>query len=183
MCLFYFLCCIICRVRVLSCVLCILIYLYSLSCILFFMVCFCYFSFSCSFFFFVFLFFFFKQKTAYEMRISDWSSDVCSSDLRNDGAVWGSAADPVRNRIARPPDDRTPQAPLLRPPQGPPPARDAPVAARHAVAGAGDAGGRGADRSDGALPLRAGRDLARRAARDLRSEAPTSELQSPMRHP
>src|SRR3546814_7598079 len=29
-----------------------------------------------------FFFFFFKQKTAYEMRISDWSSDVCSSDLR-----------------------------------------------------------------------------------------------------
>src|SRR3546814_10740609 len=27
-------------------------------------------------------FFFFKRKTAYEMRISDWSSDVCSSDLR-----------------------------------------------------------------------------------------------------
>src|SRR3546814_6806260 len=30
---------------------------------------------------FVVFFFFFKQKTAYEMRISDWSSDVCSSDL------------------------------------------------------------------------------------------------------
>src|SRR3546814_5649386 len=29
----------------------------------------------------VVFFFFFKQKTAYEMRISDWSSDVCSSDL------------------------------------------------------------------------------------------------------
>src|SRR3546814_1884841 len=29
-----------------------------------------------------FVFFFFKQKTAYEMRISDWSSDVCSSDLQ-----------------------------------------------------------------------------------------------------
>src|SRR3546814_2194457 len=29
----------------------------------------------------MFVFFFFKQKTAYEMRISDWSSDVCSSDL------------------------------------------------------------------------------------------------------
>src|SRR3546814_5731730 len=29
----------------------------------------------------MYLFFFFKQKTAYEMRISDWSSDVCSSDL------------------------------------------------------------------------------------------------------
>src|SRR3546814_13822250 len=31
--------------------------------------------------FIVYYFFFFKQKTAYEMRISDWSSDVCSSDL------------------------------------------------------------------------------------------------------
>src|SRR3546814_15884260 len=29
--------------------------------------------------------FFFKQKTAYEMRISDWSSDVCSSDLAGEG--------------------------------------------------------------------------------------------------
>src|SRR3546814_15292889 len=34
----------------------------------------------------MFVFFFFKQKTAYEMRISDWSSDVCSSDLL--AAVW-----------------------------------------------------------------------------------------------
>src|SRR3546814_10742586 len=33
------------------------------------------------------LFFFFKQKTAYEMRISDWSSDVCSSDLQQFGAL------------------------------------------------------------------------------------------------
>src|SRR3546814_9296907 len=32
----------------------------------------------------LFCFFFFKQKTAYEMRISDWSSDVCSSDLDGD---------------------------------------------------------------------------------------------------
>src|SRR3546814_3899921 len=31
----------------------------------------------------LFYFFFFKQKTAYELRISDWSSDVCSSDLGN----------------------------------------------------------------------------------------------------
>src|SRR3546814_7987358 len=29
------------------------------------------------------MFFFFRQKTAYDMRISDWSSDVCSSDLRD----------------------------------------------------------------------------------------------------
>src|SRR3546814_17349839 len=34
--------------------------------------------------------FFFKQKTAYEMRISDWSSDVCSSDLIGH-AAWASA--------------------------------------------------------------------------------------------
>src|SRR3546814_11367483 len=32
--------------------------------------------------------FFFKQKTAYEMRISDWSSDVCSSDLANPAMGW-----------------------------------------------------------------------------------------------
>src|SRR3546814_10719001 len=36
---------------------------------------------NCCVFFVLFCFFFFKQKTAYEMRISDWSSDVCSSDL------------------------------------------------------------------------------------------------------
>src|SRR3546814_1650986 len=34
-------------------------------------------------------FFFFKQKTAYEMRISDWSSDVCSSDLEQHGKTAG----------------------------------------------------------------------------------------------
>src|SRR3546814_18442334 len=32
--------------------------------------------------------FFFKQKTAYDMRISDWSSDVCSSDLRGVGGIF-----------------------------------------------------------------------------------------------
>src|SRR3546814_4827533 len=36
--------------------------------------------------------FFFKQKTAYEMRISDWSSDVCSSDLFLEG-ILGAVAD------------------------------------------------------------------------------------------
>src|SRR3546814_3489762 len=34
-------------------------------------------------------FFFFKQKTAYDMRISDWSSDVCSSDLLNRAGYHG----------------------------------------------------------------------------------------------
>src|SRR3546814_1579863 len=37
-----------------------------------------------------FYFFFFKQKTAYEMRISDWSSDVCSSDLDKGFAIGKS---------------------------------------------------------------------------------------------
>src|SRR3546814_1781204 len=52
------------------------------------------------------VFFFFKQKTAYELRISDWSSDVCSSDLEQ------SAFD--RNRNA---DIRAGEAeyPVLRP--------------------------------------------------------------------
>src|SRR3546814_5943742 len=45
---------------------------------------------------------FLKQKTAYEMRISDWSSDVCSSDLRNIGAAaaTGSWIDRVYLRRA-----------------------------------------------------------------------------------
>src|SRR3546814_17054313 len=41
--------------------------------------------------------FFFKQKTAYEMRISDWSSDVCSSDL-SDGA-FGRLRQPALHLI------------------------------------------------------------------------------------
>src|SRR3546814_3995942 len=47
---------------------------------------------------FVIIFFFFKQKTAYEMRISDWSSDVCSSDLVLGGAMGlvGLAGLPLR---------------------------------------------------------------------------------------
>src|SRR3546814_16493021 len=39
------------------------------------------------------LFFFFKQKTAYEMRISDWSSDVCSSDLPHFFDGWYAGND------------------------------------------------------------------------------------------
>src|SRR3546814_8928159 len=65
-----------------------------------------------------FLFFFFKQKTAYEMRISDWSSDVCSSDLparsaRGSAGLrspdldqlrgWGAAATAVGCRVVEDP--------------------------------------------------------------------------------
>src|SRR3546814_2558574 len=45
-----------------------------------------------------FFFFFFKQKTAYEMRISDWSSDVCSSDL----LLVAAAGDVVLEQPAEP---------------------------------------------------------------------------------
>src|SRR3546814_11895756 len=41
------------------------------------------------------MFFFFKQKTAYEMRMSDWSSDVCSSDLGHHGDKGAHRADVV----------------------------------------------------------------------------------------
>src|SRR3546814_2469373 len=52
----------------------------------------------------LFIFIFFKQKTAYEMRISDWSSDVCSSDLCQ-------AADMVKMAMG---EEHAPDALLLR---------------------------------------------------------------------
>src|SRR3546814_2037126 len=53
------------------------------------------------------IFFFFKQKTAYEMRISDWSSDVCSSDLRRARRCL-SASVPSLDPPARIPDGLPP---------------------------------------------------------------------------
>src|SRR3546814_16303109 len=44
---------------------------------------------------------FFKQKTAYEMRISDWSSDVCSSDLQQ-FTFYGRVADDVQKLLMAP---------------------------------------------------------------------------------
>src|SRR3546814_10180915 len=41
----------------------------------------------------LFVFFFFKQKTAYELRISDWSSDVCSSDLHVETCAYAFRAE------------------------------------------------------------------------------------------
>src|SRR3546814_14915115 len=55
----------------------------------------------------VFWFFFFKQKTAYEMRISDWSSDVCSSDLPPvpiTNLRWAPIAPPEVHKAAEPVD-------------------------------------------------------------------------------
>src|SRR3546814_1729294 len=111
------------------------------------------------------MFFFFKQKTAYEMRISDWSSDVCSSDLVE-------AYQSARSRGAGPARRPWPHA-CLQPRSGAADAR------------------RPVDRHLSPLldrsPRRAGENPPRRRCRNpspkkpLRSEEHTSELQSLMR--
>src|SRR3546814_8761656 len=54
------------------------------------------------FYFVFFFFFFFKQKTAYEMRISDWSSDVCSSDLDHTAYLLGRGIGQRGEAVRRP---------------------------------------------------------------------------------
>src|SRR3546814_8884500 len=100
------------------------------------------------------LFCFFKQKTAYEMRISDWSSDVCSSDLTPFKQWQGAAKIAPQRQLVGGPGFRS--APLGRKRQG---------------------GGEITQHSPG-LPL--GRALKTQLAL-LRSEEHTSELQSLMR--
>src|SRR3546814_13700335 len=61
------------------------------------------------------LFFFFKQKTAYEMRISDWSSDVCSSDLNHKaGGFVDSLSRAWRDRPPHPPASPSEAGPVQR---------------------------------------------------------------------
>src|SRR3546814_9797011 len=112
------------------------------------------------------LFFFFKQKTAYEMRISDWSSDVCSSDL-------------IRHRLYRRDRARTGHRPCRRPRTGLHAAGHHAGMRRQSHLGARRAGGaRVRDRHE------RGRACARdpdAAAEPGRSEEHTSELQSLMR--
>src|SRR3546814_3987968 len=112
------------------------------------------------------MFFFFKQKTAYEMRISDWSSDVCSSDL---GALLGGLLEDPDQVLVRV------LVELMAP---------VPSQALRAEVGAVE-GGRRVVRQT--VELRAGdRPVARahglRMRRDDRSEEHTSELQSLMRN-
>src|SRR3546814_20628229 len=69
-------------------------------------------------------FFFFKQKTAYEMRISDWSSDVCSSDLLRPAAGRGGSGQHARRRLhgrdhPRAPPHRRPGVLIMAKPQQP----------------------------------------------------------------
>src|SRR3546814_2174183 len=82
--------------------------------------------------------FFFKQKTAYEMRISDWSSDVCSSDLaRQLCRQWARRR---RSVVDRQPDDRAGDRRAARR------FRAGDRSGRAAVAWAADAGRRPGDR-------------------------------------
>src|SRR3546814_5524303 len=88
----------------------------------------------------VFFFFFFKQKTAYEMRISDWSSDVCSSDLTMMGR------DAERQQLALVRGDAAQREPDQRPARRRP--RDQPVGARHGEDLAQHVGSPGIERSE-----------------------------------
>src|SRR3546814_4535509 len=123
-----------------------------------------------------YLIFFFKQKTSYEMRISDWSSDVCSSDLH--GAAADAACLPVatgglparfRRRAAV---AATPHA-ARRP-------RCGGAAVRGALLRRRGRGRAAAGALRGAAPVAAGL-LHRRPQPIERSEEHTSELQSLMR--
>src|SRR3546814_1328261 len=124
------------------------------------------------------MFFFFKQKTAYEMLISDWSSDVCSSDL---GALPGRGGRRGGARGTRPLQElgRLPALPSPGPASGERVvrARDGGVDRRPA---GDDEGGAPAGR----LRPRPGGGQGRRRrcrAGPARSEEHTSELQSLMR--
>src|SRR3546814_4873752 len=107
--------------------------------------------------------FFFKQKTAYEMRISDWSSDGCSSDLHERGEQLAAVV--VRERHERPHQQ---ELQLLRVGQ----AGEQVVRVDPGLAGRDDVAG-GISRL-GALRSAGGAGIAR-------SEEHTSELQSLMR--
>src|SRR3546814_7068770 len=140
---------------------------------------------------FMFYFFFFKQKTAYEMRISDWSSDVCSSDLPSASRAYGGNRPPDRRRRQIWRQDRLPdrhdqpQAASAQPPAAHRPSRRR----RARYFGAGPRPFRGQPRRAGlrsAARRRAGGGSASPFGEDgaegegpgARSEEHTSELQS-----
>src|SRR3546814_4015223 len=60
--------------------------------------------------------FFFKQKTAYEMRISDWSSDVCSSDL-SAPRFWAIRSRPINCLMSAPAQNALDPAPVISRPR------------------------------------------------------------------
>src|SRR3546814_1121152 len=117
--------------------------------------------------------FFFKQKTAYEMRISDWSSDVCSSDL---DCLWPAGAHRRSCRSGGPDVRLHPRKSRARHGYWPQERRSAPWRPRCPSAGRRrGAAGRPGDRDDGVW------HPALRFRGVQRSEEHTSELQSLMR--
>src|SRR3546814_2919946 len=131
-------------------------------------------------------FFFCKQKTAYEMRISDWSSDVCSSDLscpsstsknsssplddcpvasRYDTPAWSAADSWVRLYFSRSAWAMAAPPPMIAPPASPWPAT---AAARPRTK---------------AMLISVDALLSASCVRARRSDEPTSELQSLMSNP
>src|SRR3546814_3826025 len=133
-----------------------------------------------------FFLFFFKQKTAYEMRISDWSSDVCSSDLgpqnpyMNASRIIGAGARaPLSQRRPPPAHSRR-----WQPRQAP--ARDKvfrrfPAHGRGVPPGVGDSTNAVAE--TGSARGRFGKNSASPGRPRRRSDEHTSELQSLMRTP
>src|SRR3546814_4196528 len=115
-----------------------------------------------------FCFFFFKQKTAYEMRISDWSSDVCSSDLYKASGEW----EPVDGVLLRGGFQRAIRAPSIG-------ELFAPVEQGVTTSLGNNFDTGGGDPCDVRGVYRNGPNGAQVAA--LRSEEHTSELQSLMR--
>src|SRR3546814_18141407 len=82
--------------------------------------------------------FFFKQKTAYERRISDWSSDVCSSDLGASPALRRRGARNLRSRpasVPRPGKPPHPARPCARSRQTPSSGRPCPGNRKSVVSG------------------------------------------------
>src|SRR3546814_4820120 len=121
------------------------------------------------------IFFFFKQKTAYEMRISDWSSDVCSSDLPHRGrrGVLRDRVDCAADPDAARDIDRAAEAADLEPRRilaGINAAADDGAVDYEAEIGAGSGDGADGDVAVGGADPHGGR-----------SEEHTSELQSLMR--
>src|SRR3546814_17063007 len=125
--------------------------------------------------FFLMFCFFFKQKTAYEMRISDWSSDVCSSDLSISARTvapeasgltsWGGEEE-VRLRGLRP--LTTGGAPVQRPPIQ----KKKPAPARKGKRGQGGRAAQGARlfQGDGTLVEKRKRGSRREACRGAQYE-------------
>src|SRR3546814_3947735 len=116
------------------------------------------------------LLFFFKQKTAYEMRISDWSSDVCSSDLRTRRRRRGGGFRHCRHHRIAWRCRRALRQGFRRRPSG--------RAERQQPTFPGDRRMSWINRVRNALPFMAKKET---TAETLRSEEHTSELQSLMR--